>query len=154
MKIVDPDMIDDSASGVMETMATAIASKLDQLFRYIEFRVVNRMKPNIGEVVGVTATLQGITDEDNINWGYEFDPNTRLTKYKMYNFFFIHSDYKKDLPEANRSVAKEISVKTAIVVKTTTGNPANPFEGQVYINTFDNAMRAFADGAWRDLATW
>jgi hypothetical protein len=39
-------------------------------------------------------------------------------------------------------------------VKTTTGDPAVPWEGQVYVNTFDNKIRCYADGAWRDLATW
>ena len=39
-------------------------------------------------------------------------------------------------------------------VKTTTGNPSSPAEGQCYVNTFDNAVRVYADGAWRDLVTW
>ncbi len=39
-------------------------------------------------------------------------------------------------------------------VKTTTGDPASPSEGDMYVNTFDNAVRVFADAAWRDLATW
>lgn len=154
MKIIDPDMIDDAPGGVMEIEAQAIADKIDQNFRYMKFIVQNRMKPNIGEVIGITASLQSLSDVDHINWGYEFDPNTRVCLYKEYNYFFIHSDYARDLPEANRSTIKQVSEKTAIVVKTTTGDPADPFEGQIYINTFDNAMRAYADGAWRDLATW
>ena len=39
-------------------------------------------------------------------------------------------------------------------VKTTTGDPASPAEGQVYVNTFDNKIRVYADAAWRDLVTW
>ena len=39
-------------------------------------------------------------------------------------------------------------------VKTTTGNPASPSEGDLYVNTFDNALRLFADAAWRDVVTW
>ena len=39
-------------------------------------------------------------------------------------------------------------------VKSTTGDPASPFEGQIYVNTQDNKVRVYADGAWRDLATW
>ena len=39
-------------------------------------------------------------------------------------------------------------------VKTTTGDPASPTEGQIYVNTFDNKVRVYADAAWRDLATW
>lgn len=39
-------------------------------------------------------------------------------------------------------------------VKTTTGDPASPSEGQMYVNLFDNAIRVYADSAWRDLVTW
>ncbi len=39
-------------------------------------------------------------------------------------------------------------------VKTTAGNPASPVEGQCYVNTSDNAVRVYADSAWRDLVTW
>lgn len=37
--------------------------------------------------------------------------------------------------------------------KTTTGDPASR-EGMIYWNTIDNAIRMFADGAWRTLASW
>ena len=37
--------------------------------------------------------------------------------------------------------------------KTTTGDPTAR-EGLIYINTFDNKIRMYADGSWRDLATW
>ncbi len=39
-------------------------------------------------------------------------------------------------------------------VKTTTGDPSSPVNGDMYVNTFDNAVRVFADAAWRDAATW
>jgi hypothetical protein len=37
--------------------------------------------------------------------------------------------------------------------KATTGDPTGA-EGMIYINTFDNLVRMYADGAWRTLATW
>lgn len=37
--------------------------------------------------------------------------------------------------------------------KTDTGDPTGA-EGMIYVNTFDNAVRMYADGAWRSLATW
>lgn len=37
--------------------------------------------------------------------------------------------------------------------KGTTGDPAGA-SGRVYINTFDNKIAMYADGAWRSLATW
>ena len=39
-------------------------------------------------------------------------------------------------------------------VKTTAGDPASPTEGQIYVNSFDNKVKVYADGAWRDLTTW
>ncbi len=39
-------------------------------------------------------------------------------------------------------------------VKTTTGDPSSPANGDTYVNTFDNKIRCYADGVWRDLATW
>jgi hypothetical protein len=34
------------------------------------------------------------------------------------------------------------------------GDPASPVDGQIYVNTYDNKVRVYADGAWRNLATW
>ena len=39
-------------------------------------------------------------------------------------------------------------------VKTTTGDPGTPINGDMYVNTSDNKVRVYGDGAWRDLATW
>ncbi len=41
-----------------------------------------------------------------------------------------------------------------LLVKTTTGDPSSPTSGDTYVNEFDNVIRTYADGAWRDLATW
>jgi hypothetical protein len=41
-----------------------------------------------------------------------------------------------------------------VVIKTNTGSPANPYEGLMEINTFDNKINMYADAAWRQLATW
>lgn len=40
------------------------------------------------------------------------------------------------------------------VLKADTGDIANPLEGTVQINAFDNTVKMYADGAWRSLATW
>jgi hypothetical protein len=39
-------------------------------------------------------------------------------------------------------------------VKSTTGDPGSPVDGFMYVNTLDNAIRVYADGAWRDLVAW
>lgn len=46
------------------------------------------------------------------------------------------------------------AVGIVLPVKTDTGDPSTPAEGQLYVNTSDNTVRVFADAAWRDLATW
>lgn len=40
-----------------------------------------------------------------------------------------------------------------VYIKTNTGTVANPFEGLMEINTFDNTVKIYADGAWRTLAS-
>jgi len=37
--------------------------------------------------------------------------------------------------------------------KANTGDPSG-VEGAIYINTYDNKIKMYADGAWRQLATW
>ncbi|HAH10098.1 MAG TPA: hypothetical protein DCL54_18280 [Alphaproteobacteria bacterium] len=39
-------------------------------------------------------------------------------------------------------------------VKASAGDPASPQEGMLVINTTDNAVRLYADGGWRTLASW
>jgi hypothetical protein len=52
-------------------------------------------------------------------------------------------------------VSAKLTMATMVLpVKTTTGDPGSPVEGQIYVNTYDNKVRVYADGAWRDLATW
>lgn len=41
-----------------------------------------------------------------------------------------------------------------VSIKGDTGDPAEPFEGLICINTFDNNLKLYGDGAWRQLATW
>lgn len=52
-------------------------------------------------------------------------------------------------------VSQKITTGTLVLpVKTDTDDPASPVEGQIYVNTYDNKVRVYADGDWRDLATW
>jgi len=45
-------------------------------------------------------------------------------------------------------------IVAGVVIKTDTGNTANPHEGLIEINTFDNKVYIYADAGWRQLATW
>jgi hypothetical protein len=59
--------------------------------------------------------------------------------------------------EKMRLDATRLDISTTFLqlpVKTTTGDPGGPANGDTYVNTFDNKIRTYADGAWRDLATW
>ena len=46
------------------------------------------------------------------------------------------------------------NVGIVLPVKTDTGDPATPAEGQMIVNTSDNNVQVYADGAWRTLASW
>ena len=54
--------------------------------------------------------------------------------------------------EANSSVYfdGDVFLKNS---KSTTGDPTGG-EGMIYYNTFDNALKIYADGAWRTITTW
>ena len=51
------------------------------------------------------------------------------------------------------SVAVDNTV-AGVITKTDTGDPANAYEGEFTINTYDNTFKVYADGGWRQLATW
>jgi hypothetical protein len=48
----------------------------------------------------------------------------------------------------------QVEVVPGVIIKTNTGSPANPYEGLMEINTFDNKVRMYADAGWRELGTW
>lgn len=41
-----------------------------------------------------------------------------------------------------------------VIVKATTGDPATGRSGQFVVNTFDNTLKAYGDGGWRQIAMW
>ena len=47
-----------------------------------------------------------------------------------------------------------VTINGVIPVKTDTGDPGSPSEGQMVANTFDNNVKIYVDGAWRILVTW
>ena len=47
-----------------------------------------------------------------------------------------------------------VYTRMALPLKSTGGDPTGAIEGQLYVNTYDDKVRCFADSAWRDLATW
>jgi hypothetical protein len=48
----------------------------------------------------------------------------------------------------------QVEVVPGVIIKTDTGSPANPYEGLMEINTFDNKIRMYGDAGWRELGTW
>lgn len=41
-----------------------------------------------------------------------------------------------------------------IPVKSTTGDPSSPEEGDIYLNTNDNVLKIYEGGSWRTIASW
>lgn len=46
-----------------------------------------------------------------------------------------------------------VEIIPGVVIKGTTGQTANPYEGLMEINTFDNTVKIYADGGWRTIAS-
>ena len=66
---------------------------------------------------------------------------------------FGQKDFEVKSGEVN--ITSKLTMGTLVIpTKATTGDPASPVEGQIYTNTYDNKVRIYTDGAWRDLATW
>ncbi len=55
---------------------------------------------------------------------------------------------------ANRITRTESRESINFIIKTTTGTPAGGRTGNVCINTFDNKAYLYADGDWRQIASW
>lgn len=47
-----------------------------------------------------------------------------------------------------------VTVEGVVPVKTDTGDPSSPVEGQIVGNTFDNNAKIYLDGAWRTLLSY
>ena len=80
-----------------------------------------------------------------------------LYVYDTTNADFLKSEHDGTDGIVSTNAGNVKLAPTAYVVlsssKTTTGDPSGE-EGMLYINTFDNAVRMYADGAWRDLTSW
>lgn len=53
-----------------------------------------------------------------------------------------------------RVTALETQQQVTLIVRTVTGDPITGKTGQAIINTVDNTLKWWADGGWRELATW
>jgi len=53
-------------------------------------------------------------------------------------------------PDLNAAGGRYVIIRGS---KSTTGDPGGE-EGKIYINTFDNVLKMYCDGAWRTLASW
>ena len=62
----------------------------------------------------------------------------------------IIKDHEDELRRLRSKVAR---IPPPLIVKTDTGDPASGLEGQHCINTFDNTLKMYAEGAWRSIAT-
>jgi hypothetical protein len=98
------------------------------------------------DVTGAQLILNNAANEDTStgNWVFEADGDLIL-----YNTSGIQLRFKAD-----GSGTELGGTYVQLPVKGTTGDPSSPSDGWMYVNTTDNKVRVYADGSWRDLATW
>lgn len=62
----------------------------------------------------------------------------------------------KECSGGSLTISNRLTVNKRLIlpVKDTTGHIADPVDGLMYVNTEDNKVSVYADGAWRDLTTW
>ena len=107
----------------------------------------------MGEVVAATAGHTTAIGKYSIN----DVANSFTVGYGAFQNYAIDFRVSSDLVNVygDLEVDDKVTMGTLVLpVKTDTGDPASPVEGQIYVNTADNKVRVYADGAWRDLATW
>jgi hypothetical protein len=113
-------------------------------------------------------------NEDDLQFGLNSDPDILQIKGEKYFDFgpvttapsatvtdhtlFWVADVNGTAGKAGLHMMAESGAVALIVAgveyKTTTGDSASVHEGKFQINTFDNNVKIYAEGAWRQLATW
>ncbi|MHC4644647.1 MAG: LamG domain-containing protein [Planctomycetota bacterium] len=90
--------------------------------------------------------------------GTSFPVDGKMDDVMVYDRALEDWEVRQLYNEGNKAYGyfNKLTVSNTLVlpVKSTTGDPASPVEGQIYVNTADNKIRVYADGEWRDLATW
>lgn len=61
---------------------------------------------------------------------------------------------KAGLHMMNEALSGVKLIVPGVYLKTSTGDPTSYFEGMLVINTVDNTLKIYADGGFRQLATW
>jgi hypothetical protein len=88
-----------------------------------------------------TALYPYVTDSEDIG-----------TSSYMVKNIYLHQNLYYDA--AAHAPADDIYVGVRRIVKTTTGDPSTAIEGDICINKYDNNVKIYADGGWRQLVTW
>jgi hypothetical protein len=88
-----------------------------------------------------TALYPYVTDSEDLG-----------TASYMVKNIYLHQNLYYDA--AAHAPADDIYVGVRRIVKTTTGDPSTAIEGDICINKYDNNVKIYADGGWRQLVTW
>jgi len=89
---------------------------------------------------------------NDLNWQNDSDTGLRWIAADQFGLFAGDVELLRVIEGADDYVAL-YGTGVVLPLKGTTGDPT-VVEGKLYVNTFDNSVRVYADGAWRDLATW
>ena len=60
----------------------------------------------------------------------------------------------ENVQDAIEEVQADCLTRAKVTIKTDTGDPASGESGEICVNAFDNTLKIYADGAWRQVATW
>lgn len=135
----------DSTTGFL--IAAIIVQKQATSWVFGSTEDLRGLSPAIAATGGATAGISQFSD--SIFHIFNNADNTKVVELDVSN---VATDTTRTwtVPDLDGTV----TIEGVIPVKTDTGDPGSPVEGQLYVNTFDNKIRVYADGAWRDLATW
>lgn len=105
-----------------------------------------------------TVTFIGeilVPDGDQTNPGIAFtnDTNSGIYNLGADDLGIVAGGSRRLRVNATRIDVDNVSF-LSLPVKATTGDPTGQQEGDMYVNTSDNALRLYADSAWRSVLTW
>ncbi|MBE7462285.1 MAG: hypothetical protein HS116_02220 [Planctomycetes bacterium] len=137
------DLINPTGSIRLRIGTSAITSFLPIIFSGANAR-------DVGNTSGEARALYvGEDANSGVFWGLDQDARAYYDEATSDELKITTNASGKDisLEPASGSYVKIVSTKS------TTGDPTGE-EGMIYINTFDNVLKMYADGGWRTLASW
>ena len=140
------------------SVATAGQVRYDHSVNRLEFttnNVAQRLIIDSSGNVGIKTTVFGASATRTLGMQSGTAPTTSVADVVQ----LFAADVNGEAGKAGLHLMDEVPAGVKLIVpgvylKTNTGDPGEYFEGMLVINTVDNTLKMYADGGFRQLASW